>query len=89
EAAALVLTRDQQSKIATKRAEMQGDPSLQKASLAAAKGSTRGGGGAADHKSMDMYGAFGSGGGENWGVGAVSSGGGEDWGGGGGGRGDE
>jgi hypothetical protein len=67
EGCGLVLTREQQGKIATKRAEMQGDPSLQKT---AGKGTAR----VADHKSLDMYGAFGSGGGEGWGGGGGTRG---------------
>ena len=40
--------------VAAKRAELQGDPN--------AKTTSKGTGRVADHKSLDMYGAFGSGG---------------------------
>ena len=55
----------QTSKIAARRAEMAGDPALQKA-----KGVAR----VADHKSGEMYEAFGSGGGEGWGGGGGTRG---------------
>ena len=58
--------RDQQGKIASKRAELQGDPSAK----GPGKGSTR----VAEHKSLAMYDAFGSGGGEGWGGGGGTRG---------------
>lgn len=66
EGCGVVLTRDQQSKIATKRAELQGDPNAK----LPGKGSTR----VAEHKSLAMYDAFGSGGGEGWGGGGGTRG---------------
>ncbi|EKX51534.1 hypothetical protein GUITHDRAFT_161553 [Guillardia theta CCMP2712] len=67
EGCGLTLTREQQGKIAHKKAELQGDPSAQKQ---AGKGSAR----VADHKSMSMYDAFGTGGGEDWGGGGGTRG---------------
>jgi hypothetical protein len=52
--------------VAAKRAELQGDPN--------AKTTSKGTGRVADHKSLDMYGAFGSGGGEGWGGGGGTRG---------------
>lgn len=66
EGCGVVLTREQQSKVAAKRAELQGDPN--------AKTASKGTGRVADHKSLDMYGAFGSGGGEGWGGGGGTRG---------------
>lgn len=63
----VTITRDQQTKIAQRRAELAGDPSAQKAKQ---KGSVK----VADHKSMDMYGAYGDGGGEGWGGGGGTRG---------------
>ena len=60
----MTLTKDQETKISAKRRELTGD---------AKKGdvkSTR----PSDHKSMDMYGAFGTGGGEEWGGGGGTRG---------------
>lgn len=67
EGCGVVLTRDQQSNIAKKRAELQGDPNVNKA---VGKGSTR----VAEHKSLTMYDAFGAGGGEGWGGGGGTRG---------------
>eukprot|EP00802_Teleaulax_amphioxeia_P006972 Tamp_06978.p2 GENE.Tamp_06978~~Tamp_06978.p2 ORF type:complete len:398 (+),score=145.30 Tamp_06978:469-1662(+) len=66
EGCGVILTRDQQGKIATKRAELQGDPN----SKVVGKGNTR----VAEHKSLAMYDAFGSGGGEGWGGGGGTRG---------------
>ena len=65
EGCGVILTRDQQGKIATKRAELQGDPNSKMQ-----KGSTRVG----EHKSLAMYDAFGEGGGEGWGGGGGTRG---------------
>jgi len=67
EGCGVILTRDQQSKIAAKRAELQGDPNQGKG---AGKGNTR----VAEHKSLAMYDAFGAGGGEGWGGGGGTRG---------------
>eukprot|EP00286_Rhodomonas_abbreviata_P011689 CAMPEP_0181318862 /NCGR_PEP_ID=MMETSP1101-20121128/17238_1 /TAXON_ID=46948 /ORGANISM="Rhodomonas abbreviata, Strain Caron Lab Isolate" /LENGTH=358 /DNA_ID=CAMNT_0023426371 /DNA_START=23 /DNA_END=1099 /DNA_ORIENTATION=+ len=65
EGCGVVLTNDQTKKIAAKRAELTNDPNANKA-----KGSAR----VADHKSMAMYDAFGTGGGEDWGGGGGTRG---------------
>mmetsp|Transcript_18547 Transcript_18547/g.45540 ORF Transcript_18547/g.45540 Transcript_18547/m.45540 type:complete len:254 (-) Transcript_18547:229-990(-) len=63
----VTLTRDQQGKIAQRRADLAGDP----AAKTKQKGSAR----VADHKSMDMYGAYGTGEeGEGWGGGGGTRG---------------
>mmetsp|Transcript_103480 Transcript_103480/g.166833 ORF Transcript_103480/g.166833 Transcript_103480/m.166833 type:complete len:289 (+) Transcript_103480:918-1784(+) len=67
EACGVILTRDQQKNIATKRAEIQGDPN-------AKVPSGRGNGRVAEHSSLAMYDAFGSGGGEAWGGGGGTRG---------------
>lgn len=67
EGCGVILTRDQQGKIATKRAELQGDPNQ-------SKGPSKGNARVAEHKSLAMYDAFGSGGGEGWGGGGGTRG---------------
>ena len=62
----MVHRRDQQDKIKAKRAELQGDPN--------AKGGKAGNTRVAEHKSLAMYDAFGSGGGEGWGGGGGTRG---------------
>mmetsp|Transcript_44671 Transcript_44671/g.69909 ORF Transcript_44671/g.69909 Transcript_44671/m.69909 type:complete len:360 (+) Transcript_44671:1-1080(+) len=68
EGCGIVLTRDQQQKIVAAKRELTGDPNAP--GKQAGKGTAR----VADHKSMSMYEAFGSGGGDDWGGGGGTRG---------------
>jgi hypothetical protein len=62
----VTLTKDQEKQVHKKRQDLTGDPNAKKTEQKAVRPS--------DHKSMDMYEAFGKGGGEEWGGGGGTRG---------------